>query len=127
MTDSPQKPKKGSGHGAVHWMMQRVTAAALLLLAPFTVILFVRGVTEGIGAGAVFGTPFAATVGILLFGTGFYHSYLGVKVIIEDYISCPCGRLVLINLARFAAFALAAAVTVALILIVGDARAIITA
>lgn len=123
MTKLPHsRPAKASGHGAVHWMMQRVTAVALVLLVILSIGFYTSSVYQGVAASAVFGSPFRGLIGILLFSTAFYHSYLGLKVIIEDYVSCPCGRTIAVNIVRFINIAMAVAVTVAIILMIIDER-----
>ncbi|MGH8231951.1 MAG: succinate dehydrogenase, hydrophobic membrane anchor protein [Steroidobacteraceae bacterium] len=79
----------GSAHAGVgHWLTQRVTAIAL---APLLVWLLVqllslptpdfRTVTSWIGAGC---NPLLLILTVLL---ASWHSWLGVQVVIEDYVA----------------------------------------
>ena len=73
--------------GVSHWWGQRVSAIALVPLS----IWFVASVVALIGAehGATrawIGSPLAAGLTILLVVATFYHAYLGLQVVIEDYI-----------------------------------------
>jgi succinate dehydrogenase / fumarate reductase membrane anchor subunit len=79
---------RGSAHeGAHHWRVQRLTAIALLLLAPWFVISLallprldfatVQEWAGGLGH---------ATLLALLVVSACWHSQLGVQVVIEDYV-----------------------------------------
>jgi len=78
----------GSAHeGAHHWRIQRLTALALLLLAPWLLVSLlllpdlsfstVRAWSAGL---------FNATLLGLLVVAACWHSQLGVQVVIEDYV-----------------------------------------
>lgn len=74
-------------HGAHHWMLQRFTAIGNLVLMSYLVISFAlmgdfgfASVTEWIAQ------PIAATAVILLVISVFWHTRLGLQVLIEDYI-----------------------------------------
>ena len=77
----------GSAKGGTHhWIMQRVTSAALL---PLT-LWFVLSVATLAGAGhaatiAWIGRPWNAVLLLLTIGITFHHLAAGVQVIIEDY------------------------------------------
>jgi len=73
--------------GVAHWWAQRVTAVALVPL----LVWFVIAVIELAGADrAVFAEwirhPVPAVLMISLLAAGFYHSTLGLQVVIEDYV-----------------------------------------
>ncbi len=88
-------------HGVSHFIAQRVTGAALIVL-----VLWAISVALGL-AHADFATttawlrsPWNAAPAALLIGVAFAHMNLGMRTIIEDYIQDPAGKiaLLLINL-----------------------------
>ena len=83
--------------GVEHWIVQRVTAVALVPL----VLWFVAAVIQL--AGADFdamqdwvGRPLPAIVLVLLLIATFYHAALGLQVVIEDYVHGELARLGLV-------------------------------
>jgi succinate dehydrogenase / fumarate reductase, membrane anchor subunit len=94
---------RGSAHeGAHHWRTQRLTALALLILAPWLVISLlllpdleyatVRGWSAHLGNAAL----------LALFTVcACWHSQLGVQVVIEDYVRPPV-RMVALVMSVFA-------------------------
>jgi succinate dehydrogenase / fumarate reductase membrane anchor subunit len=73
--------------GAQHWMVQRITAVALV---PLT-LWFVASIIAHAGSDhaafiAWLRTPFAAGGMILLLIALFHHTALGLQVVIEDYV-----------------------------------------
>lgn len=73
--------------GTGHWWAQRLTALALI---PLT-IWFVASVIATVGADfaamrAWVGSPVVAGLLVLLIVATFYHGYLGLQVVVEDYI-----------------------------------------
>jgi succinate dehydrogenase / fumarate reductase membrane anchor subunit len=75
--------KEGSGH----WWSQRLSAVALIPLS----LWFVASLVGMAGADyytmrAWMGSPLVAGLLILLIVATFYHAYLSMQVIIEDYV-----------------------------------------
>lgn len=73
--------------GVGSWWAERVSAVALV---PLT-LWFAASIIAHTGSGYVavivwLRTPFAATLMILLLITLFYHTALGLQVVIEDYM-----------------------------------------
>jgi len=73
--------------GTQHWWSQRLTALAMIPLA----LWFVASVVTMAGADhAAFrawaGSPVVAGLLLLLIVTTFYHGYLGLQVVVEDYV-----------------------------------------
>jgi succinate dehydrogenase / fumarate reductase membrane anchor subunit len=74
--------------GFHHWLAQRVTAVALIPLIIWLVISLVEIAQDPEGYLPVFfAYPFNAFMAILLFATSLYHGSLGMRVIIEDYVT----------------------------------------
>jgi succinate dehydrogenase / fumarate reductase membrane anchor subunit len=96
--------------GVQHWWAQRLSALALIpLMLWFCASLIAH---LGAGRGAVLrwlGAPLPAILMLLLLLTGFYHQYLGVQVVIEDYVENEWARLALVVLNRFVAVLLSVA------------------
>lgn len=75
--------KSGTGH----WWWQRVTAAALVLLVPWMIGLLVSMVgMNALEMRVAIGRPWNAILLALLVIMLFWHSRLGVQVVIEDYV-----------------------------------------
>jgi succinate dehydrogenase / fumarate reductase membrane anchor subunit len=105
--------------GTDHWWAQRVSAVALVLLGVWFVISLLR--LESLTYLDVIrfvGVPLNAILLSLLSLTLAYHSYLGVQVVIEDYVHAPGAKVVSLLLSRFA-HALVAIAAVYAILVIG--------
>ena len=116
---TPLKRVRGLGaaqHGVGHFIHQRVTGAALVLLICWgfsqTPFLVAGGYD---GAHAWLQSPVNAALASLLLIVGLYHGRLGVQVVIEDYIGKTGTRSALLILNAFVAFAFAAVGVVALL------------
>jgi succinate dehydrogenase / fumarate reductase membrane anchor subunit len=104
--------------GVGHWWAQRVTAIALVPLS----IWFVFAAISLIGADyatfrawlSIFGNALAM---IVLVATLFYHSYLGLQVVIEDYVHHEPGRVITLLGSRFVLFVLAVSCILAIVLV----------
>lgn len=99
--------------GAHHWWMQRVTAIALIPLSLWFVQAVIKATSIHGLEGVVYllSSPFNAIAMILFLGTAIYHGTLGVKVIIEDYVHCPCASKFLDITTKFIAVVSIVAVT----------------
>lgn len=95
-------------NGTRHWLAQRVTALALIPLALAAVVLFFWGMHLGYTRAAIaLHQPWVLLFVVLLVGVVFWHGFLGLKVVIEDYVPQPGRAFALITVARFLAVALA--------------------
>jgi len=89
--------------GTDHWWGQRVSGVALVLLGLWFVASVV--VSPSLEHGFVvefIGQPFNSVLLSLLCLTAAYHSYLGVQVVIEDYVHAHGSKFVSLILSRFA-------------------------
>lgn len=83
--------------GVGHFIAQRVSAIALLVLIPvflWSVAVLPSGGYEA--ARAWVGSPLGALVMLLTLTAAFYHMRLGLQVVIEDYIHKPATKHVLL-------------------------------
>ncbi|MFP4097988.1 MAG: succinate dehydrogenase, hydrophobic membrane anchor protein [Alphaproteobacteria bacterium] len=81
---------RGSAHeGTHHWMMQKITAIALIPLIVWLIysIISLKGASYEEFTSWM-SSPFNAVLSILFIITSLYHAVLGNQVIIEDYIAC---------------------------------------
>lgn len=79
---------KGSAKsGVAHWTSQRVSAIALALLALWFVVALLRMPDFAYATVLTWiGAPVNAVLLVLLTGTAAFHAFLGVQVVIEDYV-----------------------------------------
>ena len=89
--------------GTDHWWGQRVSGVALVLLGLWFVAAVV--VMPSLEHGSVvefIGRPLNSVLLSLLCLTAAYHSWLGVQVVIEDYVHAHGSKIVSLILSRFA-------------------------
>jgi succinate dehydrogenase / fumarate reductase, membrane anchor subunit len=96
--------------GAHHFIVQRVSAIALIFLVPWFLISLLAAVRGGY-AGAVdfIANPLNAVFVLLAVGVALYHMRLGMQVVIEDYIAKTGTKLFLLILNTFITVGLFAA------------------
>ena len=119
---SPLSRVLGAGsakEGTDHWLMQRVTAIALLILGLWFLIS-IAGLDSYSGADlhAWIGSPMNAIMLLLLSLTLAWHSMLGIQIVIEDYVHGPGLKVVSIILSKFAHVFLGVAAALAILKIV---------
>lgn len=97
-------------HGAGTWVKERVSSIALVPLTAWGVWFAVQVAGTGYdGAVAALRVPLNAVLMGLTIGAALYHTQLGVRVIIEDYIHRPASKAALLIVNLFVCWALAAA------------------
>ena len=104
--------------GTDHWWAQRVSAVALVLLGGWFGYSLVR--LEGLTYLDVIrfiNQPINAVLLALLSLTLAYHSYLGVQVVIEDYIHAPGAKVTWLIFSRFAHILVAISAVYAILVI----------
>jgi len=95
--------------GVEHWWALRVTSIALVPLALWfvTAVIGLAGADHGVLADWV-SQPLPAVLLVLLLIATFYHSALGLQVVIEDYVGNEAARLTLLIVMKLASVVLAA-------------------
>jgi len=102
--------------GFHHWLVQRVSAVALIPLIIWLVLSLVEIALDPAGYLPVFfAYPFNAFMAILLFTTSLYHGSLGMRVIIEDYVTNKVKIHFYIMLVNFISITTATAVVLAIL------------
>ena len=92
-----------SGGGSHHWRSQRYSALILLLLTTWILWLGVSlAGADYATASAAMSSPLNAGMAMLLAGAVFYHTQLGLQVVIEDYVHIPALEFALLIFVRFA-------------------------
>ena len=102
--------------GTSHWWGQRLTAAALVPLALWFAVSLCRLETADFASVAGWlSAPLNTVLAVLLVAVAFYHSQLGVRVVIEDYVHAPGVKLVSLVLVDFLHVALGVAGIIAVL------------
>lgn len=101
----------GSAKGGVHhWWLQRLTSVALVPLTVwFVVSLLALPAFDHATVSAWMAQSWTALLLILLVVVAAWHSQLGLRVIVEDYVPAPGARTVTLTLLSFLHALLAAA------------------
>lgn len=98
---------QGQGEsGTHHWIIQRQTGvvlAPLLLFFLYKLKGFYAQGYEGCLKG--FASPWMGAYTLTLIAIVFYHAYLGLQVVIEDYVHCFKMKALLLTLTKFICFA----------------------
>ena len=96
--------------GAHHFIGQRVSAIALLVLVPWFLICLLSAVRGGYeGAVEFVANPLNAVLILLTVGGALYHMRIGMQEVILDYIARNSTRMILLMLNTFVVIALFAA------------------
>ena len=94
----------GSAKGGVeHWWVQRVSAAALVLLGLWLACSLAA--LDGFAHATVVDWIREPATSVLLILTSLtlaYHSWLGIQVVIEDYVHGGAAKITLLTLSTFA-------------------------
>lgn len=118
---TPLARAKGLGaakEGIGHWWHQRLTAAALVPLTLwfcFSIAALPGAEFESVRLWLT--TPLNAVLSIVTIAVALYHGYLGVQVIVEDYVQTTWARVGLIVGSGFVALLLGAGAMFAVLLV----------
>ena len=89
--------------GTAHWWGQRVSAFALLVLGLWFAVALATMPGFGYEEAVTFiGRPGNSILLLLLTLALAYHSYLGLQVVIEDYVHAPGLKVASLLLSRYA-------------------------
>lgn len=102
--------------GVAHWWWQRLTSVALVPL----VLWFVFSLVSLTGADHAtvvqwMESPVVAALLILLIGSVFYHTQLGLQVVIEDYVHAEALKIASLIIIKFLAIFLTVVAMVAVL------------
>lgn len=102
---SPLGKAKGSGaagHGASHWLHQRITAVALVPLFIWFVVTVMRIVQgDSTDLQMILTSPLNGILLVTMMLVTLYHGMIGMQVIIEDYVHHCCFKATLMLLMYF--------------------------
>ena len=108
---SPLGHARGLGSakdGVGHWWIQRLTAVALVPLSFWFVYSVVHFQLADYATMVMWiRSPFVAVALCLYFVAIFYHSALGIQVVVEDYVHSEWVKIPALVLNKFAHFAVA--------------------
>lgn len=117
--ESPIGRARGLGSakdGLHHWWMQRVSAVVLVPLTLWFVFSVAAMVGEGYETIAGWIAHPGVAVALLIYlAAVFYHSALGVQVVIEDYIHQPTVKVVSLFASKLAHLVLGVAAVLAVL------------
>ena len=108
--------------GTDHWLGQRTSAIALLLLGLWFVTALLR--LDGfdyLSVSRFIAAPVNAVLLLLFTGSLARHSWLGIQVVIEDYVHTPALKITALLASRFLHLTLAMVALVAILGISFDA------
>lgn len=102
--------------GTSHWWGQRVSAIALVILGLWFAwyLATMPGFDHGVVVAEI-GRPITSVLLLLLSVALAYHSYLGIQVVVEDYVHAPGVKVLVLVLSRFAHVLLAVAAVFAIL------------
>lgn len=116
---TPLKHARGLGSakdGVHHWLVQRLTAIALIPLFVWLIVSLIAMVgADHEMVRQWMSNPLVTVLLTVFVITLFYHSELGVQVVVEDYVSAKGLRIAVLVFSRFVHFFLAAAGVIAVL------------
>jgi len=102
--------------GTRHWMAERLTAIAnLLLVLWFVFSAMALSGSDYVQVRAWLASPVTATLMVLLIVSTFYHARLGLQVVVEDYVHHEGAKLAALTALTLVVVALAVACIVAVL------------
>ena len=105
-----------AGEGVKHFIHQRASAIALVVLVPWFLFSVMFAMEQGYeGALSWAGKPWNAILLLLTFGAAAYHSRLGMQTVAEDYMRGHFWRYTLLTLNAFGSIAILAVAAFAIL------------
>jgi len=102
--------------GTHHWWMQRLTAIALIPLSLWFIVAVLCVVSSSYAEAITWiDSPINSTLLIILSAALFYHSQLGVQVVVEDYVHSEWLKMGALILLRFVTVLLATACVISVL------------
>jgi succinate dehydrogenase / fumarate reductase membrane anchor subunit len=102
--------------GVNHWWAQRVTAVALVPLTLWFVVSLLSVLGEDYAQlVAWIGSPLNTVLLVTFLFSMFYHAYLGLQVVIEDYVHTEAVKLATLLATKFLLILLGAAAILAVL------------
>jgi succinate dehydrogenase / fumarate reductase membrane anchor subunit len=102
--------------GSKSWLMQRISAIALIPLVIWLVLSVVQIIQDPVSYMPIFfAYPLNAFMSILFVAFSLYHGSLGIKEVIEDYVQSKIKKHFYIMLIHFLSIVTAVAVIVAIL------------
>ncbi|MFT5703287.1 MAG: succinate dehydrogenase / fumarate reductase membrane anchor subunit [Rickettsiales bacterium] len=102
--------------GSHSWLMQRISAIALIPLVIWLILSVMKIVADPINLMPIFfAYPLNAFMSILFVAFSLYHGSLGMKEVIEDYVSNKFKKHFYIMLINFLSIVTGTAVVVAIL------------
>ena len=105
-SSTPLGQVRGTGsaqHGGEHWLHERLTSAALLLLGLWLIFsLLLLPSLDRLTLTEWLGAPSGAVPMILLVITAFVHAVDGLKTVVDDYVHDAGSRLLVHGILTFA-------------------------
>lgn len=102
---TPLKNARGLGsakEGLQHWLLQRYTALALIVLGSWFVYFVISLIhADYLAATDAISRPWNAIALVAFLLAMFWHAQLGVQVILEDYVHAPLMAMTSQLLVRF--------------------------
>ncbi len=106
----------GSAGGVEHWWKQRVSAVFLVPLCAWLMFSFASRLSINIDSVyGLFASPVTAVGTTLLMVFAYVHAWLGLQVVIEDYIHTPVRKFALLLATKGLLFTLCTATIFAII------------
>ena len=102
-----------AGHGAGHWLSERITSVALVPLGLWSVYAALRVAPVGYEGAVEWlrSSPLNPVLLVLTLAVSFLHMHNGLRVVVEDYIEHKASRLLWVLLSAGACL-LAAALSI---------------
>lgn len=106
MTSNHNRPDSGSAKlGGLHWLKERILAVFMVPLTGWFICFILRSLPEHPEQTlTTFKNPFHVTLMLMFIGVVFTHAYMGIQVVIDDYVPRDGHRLMLTVFNRFVMF-----------------------